>query len=43
MVNVEREAATFHGADHGLSKDDVHNMKKFIEACGVEPARDFPL
>jgi hypothetical protein len=42
-VNMNGNTATFHGADHGLSKDEVHNLKKFIEACGVEPARDYPL
>ena len=43
MVNMNGKTATFHGADHVLSKDEVRNMKKFIESCGVEPARDYPL
>ena len=43
MVSMNGHKATFHGADHGLSKDEVHNMKKFIETCGIEPARDYPL
>jgi hypothetical protein len=43
MVNMNGHTATFHGSDHGLSKDEVHNMKKFIETCGIEPVRDYPL
>lgn len=43
MVNMNGHTATFHGSDHGLSKDEVHNMKKFIETCGIEPARDYPI
>ena len=43
VANRNGQQATFHGADHGLSKDEVHNVKKFIESCGIEPARDFPL
>ena len=35
MVNMNGHTATFHGSDHGLSKDEVHNMKKFIETCGI--------
>lgn len=42
-VTLNGQSATFHGSDHGLSKDEVANLRKFIEACGVEPARDYPL
>ena len=43
QVNLNGNMATFHGSDHGLSKDEVTSMRKFIEACGVEPSRDYPL
>jgi hypothetical protein len=43
LVSMNGHKATFHGADHGLSKDEIHNMKKFIETCGIEPERDYPL
>lgn len=42
-VSFNGKAAQFHGSDHGLSKDEVSNMRKFIESCGIDPARDFPL
>jgi hypothetical protein len=43
LVTMKGHTATFHGSDHGLSKDEVHNIKKFIETCGIEPVRDYPL
>ncbi len=43
MVTMNGNSATFHGADHGLSKDEVVNLKKFFERCGVEPERDYSL
>ena len=36
------QAVTVHGADHGLSKDEVVKLRKFIEASGVDPTRDYP-
>jgi hypothetical protein len=42
-VSYKGHNASFHGSDHGLSKDEVSNMRKFIEICGVDPARDYPL
>lgn len=43
MVKMNGHSATFHGADHGLSKDEVTNMRKFFETCDIDPARDYPL
>lgn len=34
--------ATLHGSEHSLSKDEVVHVKKFVEAIGVDPARDYP-
>lgn len=42
-VSLNGKTATIHGADHGLSKDEVTNLRKFIEGCGVDPVRDYPL
>lgn len=42
-VSFKGQSASFHGADHGLSKDEVSHIRKFIEACGVDPARDYPI
>lgn len=33
----------FHDTRHALSKDEVAAVRKFLEAAGVDPARDFPL
>lgn len=43
LVNMKGKTATIHGADHGLSKDEASNLRRFIESCGVEPARDHPI
>ena len=42
-VHMNGQSATFHGADHGLSKDEVSSLRKFIETCGIDPQRDYPL
>lgn len=42
-VSINGKTATIHGSDHGLSKDEIANLRKFIEGCGVDPARDYPL
>jgi hypothetical protein len=42
-VSLNGHAASFHGSNHGLSKDEVVSMRKFIEACGIDPGRDYPL
>lgn len=42
-VSLKGKNATFHGSDHGLSKDEVSTLRKFIEGCGVDPVRDYPL
>ena len=33
----------FHDSHHSLSKDEVAAMRRFLEAAGVDPARDYPL
>ena len=42
-VTLKGHAASFHGADHGLSKDEVSNLRNYIETCGIDPERDYPL
>ena len=42
-VALNGKSASFHGSDHGLSKDEVVNIRKFIESCGIEPGRDYPV
>jgi hypothetical protein len=43
MIKHEGHSVSMHASEHDLSKDDVHHLKKFIELCGVDPARDFPV
>jgi len=33
----------FHDAQHSLAKEEVIAFRKFLEAAGVDPTRDFPL
>jgi uncharacterized tellurite resistance protein B-like protein len=42
-VRHKGQMLTVHGSDHGLSKDEVARARKFIESCGVDPVRDYPL
>ncbi len=36
-------SVSLHASERDLSKDDVNHLKKFIGACGIDPARDYPL
>lgn len=42
-VELAGKQITVHGSDHGLSKDEVSTLRKFVESCGVDPSRDYPL
>lgn len=42
-VTLNGQSQAFHDTRHSLSKDEVSAMRKFIEAAGVDPQRDFPL
>ncbi len=42
-VTLNGKNTTFHGSDHGLSKDEVTSLRHFIESAGVDPVRNFPL
>jgi hypothetical protein len=33
----------FHASHHALSKDEVVALRKFLEAAGIDPVRDYPL
>lgn len=33
----------FHDTRHALSKDEVADVRKFLDAAGIDPARDYPL
>ena len=42
-VRLNGQFAEFHFGHHSLSKDQVVHLKKYIEACGIDPKRDYPL
>ena len=42
-VTLKGHTAVFHTPQHHLPKDEVAQLRKFIEACGIDPARDYPL
>lgn len=39
---LKGHTAAFHHAGHSLSKDEVVQIRKFLETCGVTPA-DYPV
>lgn len=42
-VTMEGRSANFSNAQHSLSRDEVVQVRKFIETCGVDPEKDYPL
>ena len=42
-VALNGQSANFSHAKHSLPKEEVVQVRKFIEACGVDPERDYPL
>lgn len=42
-VALNGHRANFHHAHHSLPKDEVRQMRKFLEGAGVDPERDYPL
>ena len=41
-VTLKGHTAAFHHINHSLPKDEVVQIRKFLETCGITPA-DFPL
>ena len=42
-VALNGQSHGFHDTHHSLSKEEVGEIRKFLAAAGVDPARDFPL
>lgn len=42
-VSLKGHSANFSNPGHSLPTEEVVQVRKFIEACGIEPARDYPL
>jgi hypothetical protein len=43
VVKLNGHTHGFHDPRHALSKDEVTALRKFLEAAGIDPVRDFPL
>lgn len=43
VVKLNGHTHGFHDSRHGLSKEDVMALRKFLEAAGIDPVQDFPL
>ena len=42
-VTLNGHSANFSHPQHSLPRDAVVQVRKFIETCGVDPNRDYPL
>lgn len=42
-VALNGQSANFSHAHHSLPKEEVVQVRKFIQNCGVVPERDYPL
>lgn len=42
-VSLNGHSVNFPTAHHSVPKDEVVRIRKFIEQCGIDPVRDFPL
>jgi hypothetical protein len=42
-VVLNGHSANFSHAKHSLPKQEVAQIRKFIETCGVDPERDYPI
>lgn len=42
-VTLNGHSVNFSHPKHSLPKEEVIQVRKFIEACGVDPNRDYPV
>ena len=42
-IKLNGHTRGFHDAQHSLAKEEVVELRKFLEAAVVDPTRDFPL
>jgi len=43
VVKLNGHSHGFHDTRHGLSKEEVVALRKFLEAAGIDPIRDYPM
>jgi hypothetical protein len=42
-VVLNGKSANFSHPDHSVPKTEVAQLRKFIQSCGIEPDRDYPI
>jgi hypothetical protein len=42
-VTLNGHSANFSHYNHSLPKEEVVQLRKFIETCGIDPNRDYPI
>lgn len=42
-LSLNGQSANFPTAGHSVPKGEVMRIRKFLEDCGVDPTRDYPL
>jgi hypothetical protein len=42
LVKLNGQTHGFHDARHALTREDVVALRKFVEAAGINPLRDYP-
>ena len=42
-IALNGHSANFSHAGHSLPKQEVTKVRKFIETCGIDPQRDYPI
>ncbi len=42
-VTLSGHSVNFGHVKHSLLKTEVTQVRKFIETCGIDPAKDYPL
>jgi hypothetical protein len=42
-VRLNGHAASFSASHADLPREEVVQMRKFLESCGIDPVRDYPL
>lgn len=42
-VTLQDKTVVVHHAGHALPKDEVVQIRRFLESCAIDPARDYPL
>jgi hypothetical protein len=42
-VTLNGHTAVFHIAQRAIPKEEIVQVRKFLETCGIDPARDYPV